>query len=163
MDLTATLRNVPAFSELDGHELEALARAMTIEDHPDGHVFIREGDARRSMQDAVFLLISGAVRVTRSGDAKKALVRDLAPGDLFGLIALVDRGPRSASCTAIGSVQAASLNRAAFEHLLHSNAELACKFQLIVARQLARDFDRLQRTLRDAIAAADKRRAGVTE
>ena len=151
MDLAVSLRKVSAFAELDGGEIDALARAMTIESHSDGHVFIREGDARRSVSDAVFVLLSGVVRVTRSGDPRKAIQRDLAPGELFGLIALVDRGARTATCAAVGSVQTASLNRAAFDHLLHSNAELSCKFQLVVARQLARDFDRLQRVLRDAI------------
>lgn len=68
------------------------------------------------------------------------------------MIALVDRGARTATCTAVGAVKAAALNRAAFDHLLHSNAELACKFQLVVARQLARDFDRLQRVLREALS-----------
>jgi CRP-like cAMP-binding protein len=151
-NLSESLRNVEAFSELDGEEIAALARAMTLESHGDGHVFIKEGDARRSMQDAVWLLLSGVIRVTRSGDPTKALSRDLAPGELFGLISLVDRGARTATCAAVGPVETAALNRAAFEHLLHSNAELACKFQLIVARQLARDFDRLQRTLRAALA-----------
>lgn len=151
MELAAALRKVEAFAEFDAQEITALARAMTTESHKDGHVFIREGDARRSVSDAVFVLLSGVVRVTRTGDPRKALRRELAPGELFGLIALVDRGARTATCEAVGPVETASLNRAAFDHLLHSNAELACKFQTVIARQLARDFDRLQRVLRDAI------------
>ncbi len=152
-DLVTALKTVPGFAELDGSELEALAHAMSIDDYHDGHVFMREGDTRRSIQDAAYVLLEGRVRVTRSGDPKKALTRELGAGEMFGLIALVDRGGRSATCTAIGEVKAASLNRAAFEHLLHSNAELACKFQLVVAAQLARDWDRLQRQLRDALDA----------
>lgn len=152
MELVHELRKVTAFSELDDDEIGAFASAMTVEEHGDGHVFIREGDGRRSMMDAVWLLLSGVVRVTRKGDPRKAVSRDLSPGELFGLIALVDHGPRTATCTAVGRVQAAALNRAAFDHLLHSNAELACKFQIVVARQLAHDFQRLQRDLRERLA-----------
>lgn len=152
MDLEHELRKVAAFSELDAGEIAAFAKAMTVEEHPDGHVFIREGDGRRSMMDAVWLLLSGVVRVTRSVDPSKAVSRDLPPGELFGLIALVDHGPRTATCTAVGPVQAAALNRAAFDHLLHSNDELACKFQMVVVRQLAHDFERIQRGLRERLA-----------
>jgi CRP-like cAMP-binding protein len=115
-------------------------------------VFVREGEARRSVQDAAWVVLAGRIHVTRADDASKAVDRELGPGDLFGLVALVDRGPRSATCTALTDVTTASLNRSAFEHLLRSNAELACKFQLVVARQLARDFDRLQRVFREAVA-----------
>lgn len=149
MELAQALSEVDAFEDFTPEERDALARAMSVESYDDGHVFIREGDPSR-VTDAAFVLLDGTVTVTRTADAK-ALAKQLAPGALFGVIALVDRGERTASCTAKGPVRAASLNRAAFDHLLHSNAELAWKFQLVVARQLARDWEQLRGILRDAI------------
>ncbi|MGZ3422008.1 MAG: cyclic nucleotide-binding domain-containing protein [Polyangiales bacterium] len=149
MNLEQALAAMPLFSEFDAAELAALERAMTIGNFETGHVFIREGDAGRAM-DAAYVLLEGRVKVTRAADSK-GLEKELVPGELFGLVALVDRGERTASCTAEGPVVAASLARAAFDHLLHSNASLGAKFQLVVARQLARDWDRLNRMLRDAL------------
>jgi len=150
MDLAHALSSIPAFASFNAEEVEALSRAMDVAEFPDGHVFIREGDPSR-VSDAAYVLLDGQVRVTRTADSK-ALAKELKPGEIFGLIALVDRGERSASCIANGPVRAASLGRAAFDHLIHSNASLAWKFQRVVARQLARDWERLRETLRAALA-----------
>jgi CRP-like cAMP-binding protein len=149
MNLEQALSAMPLFSEFEPGELAALERAMTVDRYENEHVFIREGDAGRSM-DAAFILLEGEVEVRREADSK-GLSKVLSPGDLFGLVALVDRGERTASCIARGPVRAASLARAAFDHLLHSNASLGCKFQLVVAKQLARDWDRLNRMLRESL------------
>jgi CRP-like cAMP-binding protein len=150
MNLERALATLPLFAEFEPAELAALERAMTVGSYDAAHVFIREGDAGRSM-DAAWILLEGVVEVRREADAQ-SLSKELAPGDIFGLVALVDRGERSASCIARGPVVAASLARAAFDHLLHSNAVLGCKFQLVVAKQLARDWERLNRMLREGLA-----------
>lgn len=149
-DLASAFSRFPSMVSFTPEELEALSRAMSVEEHADGHVFIREGDVPR-VSDGAWVLLSGEVRVTRTADAK-ALEKLLGPGELFGLIALVDRGERTASCIAKGPVKAAFLGRAAFDHLIRSNASLGWKFQLLVAKQLGRDWERLQGILRAALA-----------
>lgn len=148
-ELAATFGTFPSMASFSPAELDALSRAMSVDEHESGHVFIREGDAPR-ISDGAYVLLSGEVRVTRTADAK-ALEKLLGPGELFGLIALVDRGERTASCIAKGPVKTAFLGRAAFDHLIRSNASLGWKFQLLVAKQLGRDWERLQGILRAAL------------
>ena len=46
------------------------------------------------------------------------MVRDLGPGDFLGEIALVDGGPRTATVTADGPVQALVIRRADFLEMI---------------------------------------------
>jgi CRP/FNR family cyclic AMP-dependent transcriptional regulator len=119
-------------------ETETLARALTTATYPDGHVFVREG----KKGDACYLILDGDVSVTRTATEGRGIehVRTMGPGELFGLIALVDHGKRAATCTAVGEVTAASLPLNAFDMLFRSNAPIAHHFQYVIARQLARDL-----------------------
>ena len=52
MDLKAFLQTIPALHGLGEQELTALDRALNINQYPDGHVFIEEGDT----PDMVYLI-----------------------------------------------------------------------------------------------------------
>jgi CRP/FNR family cyclic AMP-dependent transcriptional regulator len=136
MSLLHTLGNAPEFKNLSANELEGVEAAMTVRVYRDGHVFIREGEPG----DSLFLIIEGEVVATRKAkDGSATLLARMASGDLFGLLALIDEGPRSASCTALGEVVVASLPRRRFEQLYKSQAPAAYTFQYMIARQLVRD------------------------
>ncbi|MEJ2108195.1 MAG: cyclic nucleotide-binding domain-containing protein [Acidiferrobacteraceae bacterium] len=115
MDISEFLLSNPLFDTFDRTEAQALARAMTTVTYPDGHVFLHEG----KKGDACYLILEGDVSVTRMATEGRGIehVRTMGPGELFGLIALVDHGKRAATCTAI-----------------------AHHFQYVIARQLARDL-----------------------
>ena len=63
----------------------------------------------------------------------------LGAGELFGQMAILDDGPRSATCAAEGPVTAAALHAAIFRNLENLPMPLAFRFQMLVARQLVRD------------------------
>jgi CRP/FNR family cyclic AMP-dependent transcriptional regulator len=138
MDISEFLLSNPLFDTFDRTEAQALARAMTTVTYPDGHVFLHEG----KKGDACYLILEGDVSVTRMATEGRGIehVRTMGPGELFGLIALVDHGKRAATCTAVGEVTAASLPVNAFDMLFRSNAPIAHHFQYVIARQLARDL-----------------------
>lgn len=138
MQLTDLLQTVPMFSGFSQSEIAALDKALRVESFEDGHYFIREGARNQTM----YLVIDGEVLVTRNRiDAPGYdLIKKLGPGDIFGLISLIDAGNCTASCRASGTVQAASLPRAAFDLLMHNNTSIARHFKDVVARQLNHDM-----------------------
>ena len=141
MDLPTLLRESPAFATLSDIDLRSLAAAMVVSRHEGGHVFLRPGERGGD----VFFVLEGQVEVVTRGSAFP--VRTLAPGSLFGLLALVDQEPRSTTCTAAGPCTVAVLPHPATPLLFNQSAPLACAFQKAVALQLATDFRNLSTLL----------------
>ena len=124
------LLGIPGFCTLCDDELEMLERIMRVDDYHNGHNF--------KSADNIYLIMDGDVSIThreKSGDLQHDYVQR---GDFFGLYSLIDSSKKSANCTAIGKVRAASLPRTAFELLFRSSLPLSLHFQNIVANQLAR-------------------------
>ena len=83
------LAAVPLFAGLSRAARERLGRLMDEVDVAAGTVVIREGNTGGEF----FIVVDGSVGI-RKGSRR---VRTLGPGDFFGEIALIDKGPRSAS------------------------------------------------------------------
>lgn len=131
------IKNLPVFKELSAGEVENLARAMRVEEYPDGHVFVYQNKQGKEL----FLLIEGEVRVCHYDDSGRSYdLKRLESGELFGLLSLSDNRPATASCVAAGRVKAASLPYTAYHLLFQSSAPIGYHFLFAVARQLARDL-----------------------
>jgi CRP-like cAMP-binding protein len=150
VDLRVFLRALAPFSALEAADLSALADALRVESHSAGHVFMREGDRA----DTVFLVISGDVSVGRERDGGWEDLNRLKAGDLFGLVALVDAGPRSATCRAATNATVGSMPRNVFSLLFNAHAPIALAFQQALCAQLARDFRGLDRQIQQALASS---------
>jgi CRP-like cAMP-binding protein len=148
MELDELLARNPYTGALSLEDRTALATALVVRTYPDGYVFIKEG--RRG--DALFLLLEGEVLVTRERAGAQPLKR-LQPGELFGLIALIDNDLRSATCVAAGAVRVATLTRAAFSLLFNAHAPIADSLQRVLAAQLAHDFRNINRQICDELAS----------
>ncbi len=85
------LRRVPLFSRLGGSSLNEVAQLTDEIDVEAGRVLMRQGELGQEF----FLILDGAVVVERDG----RVLATLGPGDFLGEIALLDRGPRSATAT----------------------------------------------------------------
>jgi CRP/FNR family transcriptional regulator, cyclic AMP receptor protein len=144
MNLAALLKNNPAFARLAPDHLDALSSAFLVTRHPEGHVIARQGERGGE----IFLVVEGEVEVSRVHDNTRRTLATLTPGELFGLVSLVDHHPRAATCTARGPVAVASLPESAATLLFRAHAPIACAFQKALAAQLAHDFRRLDAKLR---------------
>lgn len=149
MDITEFLVSSPLFDCFPPSELDALAQAMLVRQYPVGHVFMK--DNQRG--DAMYLILDGKVSVTRLNRHNRTVehLHTMTKGELFGLIALIDHGTRTATCTAVTEVTAASLPVNAFELLYNLNAPIAHHFQYLVARQLGQDLRALNHALLDIL------------
>jgi CRP-like cAMP-binding protein len=113
------LRGVPMFSELDDEHVDSLAAEFRARDFRKGDRILLEGEEGLTF----FVIESGTAEVSIRGKP----VAELGPGDSFGEIALVDRGPRAATVTAASDVHAHMLPIWNFRPLVESNPELAWK------------------------------------
>lgn len=149
MDLKYFLKNLPAFEEFSAPLIEALAKHLDVTPHADGHVFIRQGE----QGTALHLLLKGAVHVTRhDAGGEEYMVRELADGEMFGILSLVDDMPATSTCTAKGVGETASLSPAAFQALFQDAAPIARHLQYMVAVQMARDIQEANKRSRAALA-----------
>src|SRR5262245_16120695 len=114
-DRLVALKRVPILSVLSGERLEDLARTCKWQDYDAGEQILSYHDPSTE----AFFLAAGKVRVIiYSAEGKAVIFTDLKPGAMFGEIAAIDRGARSASVEAIEPSTIASLSASQFESLL---------------------------------------------
>ncbi len=149
MTLEECLQRQPSLAALSRADLDALVRSCEVREHPDGYELIREGDRA----DAVYFILSGQLRVAVAKPRAADFVfrRQMGPGEIIGLLALIDGGPRSATCTAAGPIRVARLRLDVARLLMNSHAPISCGFQCALATQLVRDARLLNEAVLDAV------------
>lgn len=111
----ALLAETLLFRSLPESDREAIALAALPEDYPPGATIIREGDSG----DRMFILFSGRVEVLRElVTGRQEPVATLAPGDIFGEIALLRNGPRTRSVSVCEKSTVLSLSAESFRTLV---------------------------------------------
>jgi CRP/FNR family transcriptional regulator, cyclic AMP receptor protein len=151
MSLVAQLRDVRLLREFDDRELAVFDRLLANREYRNGEILIRQGDRPEPEDDALFVLLNGRVRVSSppAEDGGAGMNVTMGKGEVLGLIALVDSGPRAATCRAQGPVQAAVMSRRDLQNLILENPAQAERFLRVVARQLGRDLRRALAYLRE--------------
>ena len=152
MTLEECLRGHPTLDVLDADDFKALVSAIEEKSFADGFSFIRQGEHA----DHVYFLLDGEVEVevTKPAEADFSAKHQMTAGEIIGLVALVDGGPRSATCTAKGDIRVGLLGLDGARLLMESRAPISCAFQVALAKQLVKDA----RALNHALVAALKER-----
>ena len=125
---TEYLSGVPLFRGLSNRELRQIAQAGDRLDVEAGSELVTEGRVGREF----FLIIEGEATVRR----KKRAVARLGPGDYFGELALLHRGPRSATVVADTDMRLFVLPQREFGGLVESVPGLASKLLTGLAERL---------------------------
>jgi CRP/FNR family cyclic AMP-dependent transcriptional regulator len=114
-DEARSLSRVPLFKRLDAAELEHLAEEIDQIDYKAGETIFNEHDRG----DALYILEAGSVRIwIYDEDVKEVTLTELKPGDFFGELAVLDRGERSSSATAITDIHLHRLSSDDFQKFL---------------------------------------------
>lgn len=130
------IRSVPLFASLDDEAASDLRNLLSVREVPGGAALFRAGD----QGDAMYLIESGRVRITISDDDQKEIVlAELAQGDFFGEMAIIDGKQRSADATVAEDALLAVLSRENFLGFIHDNPKVALEM-------LSATFGRLRRT-----------------
>lgn len=139
---TEAFRRIPLFRHLDDAQLFRVLAATQARSFEAGDVVITEGEPG----DAMYVVLSGAVRVEKSGD----VVARLGRGTHFGELALLDGAPRSATVVMDTDGRLLRLRREALEDLMSRTPEVAIN----VLRSFAATLSERLRTTTDALHAA---------
>src|SRR4029077_4496014 len=144
-----SLARVPLFKRLEPHELEHLAEEIDQVDYKAGETIFNEHDRG----DALYILENGSVRIwVYDDDVKDVTLAELKPGDFFGELAVLDRGERSSSATAVTDIHLHRLSSDDFQKFLieHPDAsiDVICEIaqrmrqtNLLVSQRAARNIN----------------------
>jgi CRP-like cAMP-binding protein len=125
----AMLAKVPLFAGLTRHDLDQLAMHSDEVDVRSGYVLAREG---RSGEE-FFVIVEGQVEIVRAG----VHLRTLGPGDFLGELALMSKGPRTATATATTDCRLVVLTHPQFHVLLEDHPSIAAAVLEAMADRLA--------------------------
>jgi len=131
-----TLGKVAILAGLSGSALERVATSCKWRQFAPGQQILSYQDPST---DVHFLAAGRARVIIYSREGKAVVFTDLKAGTMFGEIAAIDRGPRSASVEALENSSVASLTADQFENLLLREPGVA----LATLRQFASEVRRL--------------------
>ena len=136
------LANVPLFSELSAQELERVARVAVPRSYPKGVRVFHEGDT----SDACYVVREGDLRVTREHpDGRAISLATLGPRDIFGELAMLDGGTRSASIETLSDCELLALPAADMRRVIADHGEIAAKLIAALTRRLRETNERVAR------------------
>ena len=115
MSITATLSQSRLLEGVDRNTLARMAEQAVVRHYEPGQVIVRQGDAAT----AVYILLSGRVRVDREHNGVSEHIVDIGPGAFFGEMALIEDHPRTASVTAIEPTECMLIVAWEFTALMH--------------------------------------------
>ena len=132
-DKRGLLRSHPFFTGLDGRIVERLVPHALTRKVKRGTLLFRKGDAGSNL----YAVCAGAVRVSAPSDqGKDAIFNLIVPGEIFGEIAFLDGGPRTADAVMIESGELMVVERRDFLPLLKDYPELALRLLEVLCGRL---------------------------
>jgi len=141
-EIATLLARVPLFDQLSPEELDPVASVAVPRSFPKGVRVLREGDAT----DACYIVRSGDLRVTREHpDGRAIALATLGPGDIFGELAMLDGGTRSASVETLSESELLALPASDMRRVVAEHGEIAAKLIVALTRRLRETNERVAR------------------
>ena len=125
------VKNCYLFKEMTDAEISSLAGLFSEKRIGEGLTVFLE----HMPGESLFLIREGIIRISRmisEGDEKTLVI--LGPEDVFGEMAILDGGPRSATARVIEEASLLSLNRSDFEILCDKNPRLGLRLLSNIVR-----------------------------
>ena len=130
------LRSVPLFASLSDEAATELRELLLEKDVPTNTRIFNKGETG----DAMYLIETGRVRISiKDEDNKEITLTEIAQGDFFGEMSLIDGRQRSADATVVEDARLSILPRQDFLAFVRMNPDVALGM-------LAALSDRLRRT-----------------
>ncbi len=134
MELADTFATVPLLSGLDSRTLKRLAQNAKRRTYAPGQVIIKED----SPASALYVILSGRVRVDKLPGTDGQALAYLAAGDFFGELALIEDHARSATITAVDETECALFVAWEFTALLKEHPQIAVPIMYALIERLHR-------------------------
>ena len=138
-EVSGVLKQIPLFQNLKRSQLNSLARLVIDRSYEAGEVIIPQGREGYGF----FVVISGKAEANREEpDGSITTVNTFGPNDYFGELALLDKGPHTASVVAVEPTTCLILPRWSFMDRLHQDADMAVQMLIEVTKRFRAALDR---------------------
>jgi CRP/FNR family cyclic AMP-dependent transcriptional regulator len=97
-----------------------------------GDVLFREGEKG----DVMFVIQSGAVRISKDVGGSEKVLANLGPGEFFGEMAILNGKPRTATATTLEATRCLLIEARTLEEMVAKNAEIALRLIKKLAKRL---------------------------
>lgn len=135
------LRSNELFRDLNEKEMEELDRVTSMTTCARGRIFYTPGETG----EVLFLLKRGRVQIYRlSVDGKKLVIATLAPGTLFGEMALIGQGMYNTFAEAVEPCTLCAMSRRDVEWLVAKFPKVGIRLLEIMGRRLTEAETRLE-------------------
>lgn len=132
--LASDVSKIPFFYDVMGDDLQKLANILTYKKFKNEQIVFNEGDEQTGM----YFILEGEVQILkRNNRGKTELLTVLCAPQIFGEMALIDRGRRSASVVSQSELVTAELTRENFESFMKNEPELAVHIIRKIAHTLS--------------------------
>ena len=131
--LELSLDRVPLLRDFTADQIERLRTWLEPVSWPAGHVIFRHGDPGSSL----YLVTRGCASVHLRHDDEGIRLVSFAAGAVFGELALLDHGPRSATITADEDLTGFGLSESSFTLLCQDQPDIAIKLLSALGRELS--------------------------
>ena len=128
------------FYALDGEDLDAVLSTGVNRKVAAGQALFMAGQPARQL----YAVVSGQVKaVATAGDGREMVLRLFDPGDVFGEIALLHGGTRTATVVAAVDSELFVLDRRDFVALLRSRPDIAIELLAVLAGRMRSTTDQV--------------------
>lgn len=135
------LRNCSFIREMSDQVLLEMADCMTLKKIAAEQTIFLKGEAGSGL----YAVSVGQVKATSiSEEGREIILNTFGPGDVFGEVALLDGGPRSANATAMSDGVLAFLSRHDFVRVLEAHPSSAISLLKVVAGRLRHTTEQLE-------------------
>ena len=128
---TAALARVPLFAGCGARDLEFVASRADEVEVPAGHELVREGHAG----DTFYVLLEGRADVQVDGQPRPGL----GPGEFFGEIRMLDRGPATATGVTSTPARLMVMSHAQFRDAIKGDDDLLGHVMAAMGERLRAD------------------------
>jgi CRP/FNR family transcriptional regulator, cyclic AMP receptor protein len=125
------LKRVPLFAHCSRASLDSAAQNTDEVEVESGRELIKQGEP----SDTFYVLLDGAADVVIGGRHR----RTLGPGDFFGEISMLDRGPATATITTTSPSRLLVMSHMQFRDAIKGNQDLLFQVLQAVAERLRAD------------------------
>jgi len=144
------LRRVKALADLHDEQLKRFVEYMEPMTVRQWSHIVKQGD----VDDSMFLVLDGELRVRLMIGGKETILTTLAAGECFGEIALFDQGPRSADVLANRDSILLKVSSEAFDKLRREAPELCAPILFAISRTLAARIRADNKRIKDSVTFA---------
>jgi MFS superfamily sulfate permease-like transporter len=133
LSVELSLDRVPLLHDLTSDQIGRLRAWLEPIAWPAGHVVFQHGDPG----SCLYLVTRGRASVHLRHDDEGIRLATFAAGAVFGELALLDRGPRSATVTVDEDLAGFGLSEASFSELCQKQPDVAIKLLSALGRELS--------------------------